>query len=325
MKVFIPFCLFLLCFATSANAQTPFGPASSMGFGQIGVVASGNNYQSAYFENPALLARKKHEFDAFANYNNNANLTSVSSVIAGGMLSFGENNAFGLGLSNLRLGGNGNTIFAITAIPLLYARNLYQTDWAGVSVGANFNLTNHRLDGASSGFSSDVNTTGISGGLGLDAYRILSLSDNQYLRFNIGASTNDLGQDIDDGNGYIVSVFDKTRLGTMISWKYMMNNMESININLAYQLATSFEAETAPNNHHIGLEGRYSLEEDNMYFALRVGAIWSNGAVGTEFQYTTLGGSVNLKGFYVDFGILPERLNGLNNVNFGAGYQKLLN
>lgn len=323
MKLFISFCLFVLCFAIPANAQTAFGPASSMGFGLIGVVASGNNYQSAYFQNPALLARKKHEFDAFANYTQNSQIIASRSVTAGGMITYKENNAFGLGLDGFVLGNNAE--FVTTTIPLLYARNLYQTDWVGVSVGANINFTNHRVDGGLIGSLANVNTSGVSAGLGLDAYRILSLSDNQYLRFNLGVSTNDLGQDMNDGNGYIVSIFDKTRIGTMVSWKYVMNSMESININLAYQLAVSFESELAPNNHHIGLEGRYSLENDNMYFAVRVGAVWSEEWVGTELLYTTLGGAVNIKGFYVDFGILPERLNGLNGINFGIGYQKPLN
>ncbi|MGB0864072.1 MAG: hypothetical protein ACPGXZ_14205 [Saprospiraceae bacterium] len=323
MKNLILLAVFLFL-TTVINAQSLFGPANTMGFGQIGVVASGNNYQSAYFQNPALLGRKQHEFDVFVNYNQASQLTNISSVTAGGMLTFKGNNAFGLGLDRLSLGNSQNTTFNITTIPLLYARNLYQSDWAGISVGANFNLINHRGDGSGFGVS-NINASSISGGLGLDAYRVLSLSDNQFLRFNIAASTNNIGEDINDNNGYVVTVNDLTQVGTMVSWKYVLSSLESINFNLAYQLAGSFGRVSNIKNHHVGLEGRYTLEEQSIYAALRIGAIWSQFYYGTDYQYMTFGGTVNIKGFYVDFAVLPESLNGLNNVNIGFGYQKFLN
>lgn len=326
MKTLISLCVFLSVFSTFLTGQSYYGgSAATVGFGSIGVVASENNYQSAYFQNPALLARNNHRIDAFANY---ADLGFGSTISSGVMLNFNKN-AIGFVFQHFSSDFLNTPTFAYNTIPLLYARSLYQTEKAGISVGANLNIINTSFRYWLNSQLSSGSDTYLTGGLGINAYRILKLNNQHSLSFNIGSSINNVGPDA-TFNGYIItSVQNHYKIGGMIGWEWSISETKKFNFNTAYQFSKVPEFYTILGTfegmQHLGVEIKYNFAV-NMYWAIRGGIVWDQYSIDTQHGYTTFGGTLSIKGFYLDLAILPQIHNRIANMQkIGLGYQKALN
>mgnify|MGYP000079561091 CR=1 FL=1 len=211
---------------------------------------------------------------------------------------------------------------------MIYARSLYKSDRAGISVGANLNITNHDMKSPSLNmhFSYDVNFYSLSGGLGLHGYQTVNLTERQSLRFQLGTSINNLGRDLEKDN-YRSILINQFRAGALIGWNYKTLTCNNITINVAYQLERTLESDLfiISDTRKVGLETGYSIKKWNTYLALRGGLRWLIYHDKMNYQYTTFGGTINIHGFYLDFATLPERMYGSSDIQLAIGYQKALN
>ena len=328
MKTLISLCVSLCLFSTFLTGQSFYsGSAATVGFGDIGVVAPNNNYQSAYFQNPALLARNNHRIDAFTNY---AQVVFGRQVISSGVMVNFKKNAIGVGVEHFSTNLFKSPTFSSTTIPLLYARNLYQTEKAGIFVGGNMNINHIRVDHSNLLLNPRTlieKTTFLAGGLGVNAYRIAHLNNQHSLRFDLGSSINNVGFDATSNDNTITPVRNYYRIGGMIGWEWYISEAKKFNLNSAYQFSktpsfyTMFN--TLEGTHHLGVEIKYNFAAD-MYWAIRGGTVWDLYGSDAEYGYTNFGGTLNINGFYFDLAI-SERYDGIENIQIGLGYQKALN
>lgn len=325
MKTFT-LCLSFCLFSTFLTGQSAYsGSAANSGFGDVGVVASDNNYQSAYFQNPALLARNNHRIDAFTNY---ARIGFRNLALSSGVMVNFNKNAIGIGVEHFSTDLFGSPYYSSTIIPLVYARNLYQTEKAGISVGANLNLSHIRYDYRNLLINPGTldEYTFLTGGLGLNAYRTVNLSNHHSLRFDLGSSINNLGPDATSSNNTTFFVGNFYKIGGMIGWEWRISDAKKFNFNAAYQLGRVpqfSEFNIFQGTQHLGVEAKYGFASD-MYWAIRGGVIWNQYPNGSQYGYTTFGGTLSIKGFYFDLAI-SENYNGTGNLQMGLGYQKALN
>lgn len=319
MKRVFSFCVAIFFFS---NIYAQFEPGTkTVGFGEIGVVATPNNYGSAYFQNPALLISETHQLDVFLNYNPHpTSLIGVNSTSGGAMFNFGKN-AIGIGVHYWNIERDlGHSRY--TTIPLVYARSLYKTDQAGISIGGNVNIEKHDVT-----LLNPYQATNFSGGLGLHGYQKVKLTKQQALRFQMGVSVNDVFGDNNQAT-YQRNRISQVRIGGLAAWEHEME-ANQLSINMAYQLDQPLQLSnsnyTKARAQKIGIEARYGIEKWTTSLALRGGLRWQTLENENFYQYTTFGGSINVHGFYLDFAILPEKAEGFADAQLGIGYQKTLN
>ena len=336
MKIFTTL-ITLLTWSFISYGQIDFhNGTKSIGFGHIGVVATGNNYQSGHFQNPALLGRALYRSDVFASYQgSNISLLGIDNyeMTIGGMINIDDKQTGGIALSYRRFSDGNLTNISSTLLPINYAYNLLKTDWAGISIGAGTNIiyNNYNTFNIGTGGTTTIvrNVLNFSGNLGVDAYRILSVGDNQFLRLN-GAISTTTAQ-YPSGHASLFETNSLIRAGSMVSWKYITSNSDNFNINFAYQLnkelaVPAYSSISPTTSHHLGLEARYAFEELNISVAVRGGTYWNPTIGDSPSQYRTLGSSVYFNNIYIDAALIL-RSGGLsiyNPYNIGLGYQVIL-
>lgn len=317
------FTVFLLLFGSSLYGQIIIGPAGLAGFDQIGVVAPIDNYQQTHFQNPALLVRGNHKFDAFATYSNQ-NDRGFKTMTAGSMLTLNTKNAIGIALNRV-FWDKGPGHFRVTTIPLSYARSFYKSQWMGFSGGVNLNILNDDVvsNDVPIGVGS-VNETGFSGGFGLHGYRIFPIKEKEIFTINAGFSINDMRPETE----YNFGVSSTMRAGGLGRWQRTFNNGNSINLDGAYQYQRFLDSRSNLYFHKVGSELRYAFDAISTAIAVKGGFIWEMSEGSALYRYNTFGGRIKVKGFYLDAVYLPNvvyRPNRNSSWNVGLGYQSSLN
>lgn len=326
----------------------------SAGMGGIGVVASGINFETAYNQNPALLARGTHQFDVHATYapiSTNIDGDNSPFLSIAGFYAIDEQQSIGLS----------EKYFSSNIVPNMF-ENYFGITYAiapvrDFSIGATAKYIISRV------LPVDIGETAHSYAIdfGLDYRKVIEITDNNYFRWNIATSITNIGPKI---TYYLEGVAPRViptnwRFGTMVSYKFVVDGYNSLNINIAYQgeklLVPTPNTIDSDNNqvfdylersvmnglfnsfsdalrdgeeaeeflHRVGLEVRMDLEDIEGFIAFRGGLIRQHENKGNQRLYT-FGGSFNYRGFFVEIADQTYQESvGIANppLSFGVGFQ----